>query len=384
MGLAIASLAAAATVSVRDVYNGTLDLNTQVEVFRHIDRLFPSAVVRHGSAHPLPAHPRPLTSLSFSSGRRTITLDQYLEWNRATGLLVLHDGKIALERHRLGNDRSSRWVSWSIAKSITSTLLGAAIQDGSIRSLDDPVTKYVPQLRGSGYEGASVRNVVQMTSGVRWDETYTDPSSDRRQMLDAQLRQRAGGVLDFLRTRPRAAPPGSVWNYSTGETHVLGAVVRAAVRKPLAAYLAEKIWVPFGMEADATWWLDAPDGLEVGGSGFSATLRDYGRFALFVLGGGKAGGRQVVPANWFPDAGQPKRVGNRTVPYGYMWWSFGAGSNPVHTRAFYGLGIFGQYLYINPDRNIAIVVWSARQTPGGSTRVSDVDFFTAVVTALGR
>lgn len=377
--LPLYAVLAAAPVSVRDVYNGTLDLATQVETFRHIDRLFPSRVVSHGQTYPLRNAARPLIALKLDNG---ITLDQYLERNRVAGLLVLKDGQIALERYRFGNDERTRWVSWSIAKSITSTLLGAAIRDGHVRSMDDDVTKYVPQLSRSAYDGVTIRNLVQMASGVRWNEAYTDPTSDRRRMLDVQIQQRPGGVLNFLRTLTRAAAPGTVWNYSTGETHVLGAVLRAAVKRPLSTYLSEKIWANFGMESDATWWLDAPDGLEVGGSGFSATLRDYGRFALFVLHGGKARGQQIVPAGWFPDAGMPKTVGGRAVNYGYMWWSFGASNDSVHSGAFYAVGIFGQFIYINPKHNVAIVVWSARPKPSGGTVIADHEFFGAVTAAL--
>ncbi|HYP05557.1 MAG TPA: serine hydrolase [Bryobacteraceae bacterium] len=378
----VALYAAAASVSVRDVYDGTLDLQTQVETFRNIDKLFPSRTVAHGNAYPLAAAPRTLDKLSFASLGRAVTLDEYLERNRVAAVLVLKDGKIALERYRFGNTRQTRWVSWSIAKSVTSTLLGAAIKDGLVRSLDDPVTRYVPQLAGGAYDGVSIRNVLQMASGVRWNEAYTDPSSDRRKMLDTQIEQRPGAVLDFMRTLRRAAPPGKLWNYSTGETHVLGAVVSAAAKRPLSQYLAEKLWTRFGMESDATWWLDAPNGLEVGGSGFSATLRDYGRFALFVLSGGKAAGQQIVPPDWFPDAGQPKRVGDGVVNYGYMWWGAGNASDPIGRRPFMAVGIFGQFVYIDPAHNTAIVLWSARPKPTGSPAIDDHDFFKAATTSL--
>src|SRR5262245_24941076 len=206
----------------------------------------------------------------------------------------------------------------SVVKSITATLIGAAIEDGHIQSIEDPLTRYLPQLSGSAYEGVSIRNLLQMASGVKWDETYTDPRSDRRRMLEVQGAQEPGGVLALMTKLPRAAAPGSRWNYSTGETHVAGALLRAAVRKPLTEYLSERIWSRFGMESNATWWLDSPDGLEVGGSGLSATLRDYGRFGLFLLEGGKAGGEQILPADWMKDAGSPKIVGGKPVDYGYM------------------------------------------------------------------
>ena len=140
------------------------------------------------------------------------------------------------------------------------------------------------------------------------------------------------------------------------------------------------------MEADATWWLESPGGLEVGGSGLSATLRDYGRFGVFVANGGKAAGEQVVPAGWFPDAGLPKRVGGHLVDYGYMWWSLGGAASvmPVHQGAFEAVGIFGQHIYINPRHNVVIVVWSALAKPTGSAVISDEDFFAAAVAALER
>ena len=367
----VASCGSAADVTIRGVYDGTLDPQTQVDAFRNIDRFFPSRVVKAGSAYPLPKDPQPIQSVTFVSGGRQFTLDDYLTQNRVAGLLVLHKGRIALERYQFGNNERTRWVSWSIAKSITSTLLGAALRDRAIRSLDESVESYVPELKGSAYGQASIRHVAQMASGVRWNEAYTDPTSERRQMLNAHIRQKGGAVLDYLRQLPRLAPSGTYWNYSTGDAQVLGTVVSRAVKRSLSAYASEKIWRRFGMENDATWWLDALNGQEIGGSGFSATLRDYGRFALFVL----RGGADVVPAGWFRKATSPKVVGRSPVPYGHQWWTHGRG-------AFYGLGIFGQYLYVDPTRDVAIVVWSARQRPSGSTRISDMDFFTGVLATL--
>ena len=363
--------------SVRDLYDGNLPLPVEVETLRHIDRVFPSAIVRHGSAlAPLPQSTRQIKDVTFVSAGQPLRLADYIRLNRVTGLLVLKNGQIALERYELGNTPRSRWMSFSVVKSITSTLAAAALQDGLIKSLDDPVTHYLPQLRGSGYDGATIRNVLQMASGVRWNETYTNPSSDRRRMLDLQGAQRPGALLALMAGLPRAHAPGTFWNYNTGETYVLGALVRAAVKRPLSQYLSEKIWSTFRMEEDATWWTESPGGVEFGGSGFAATLRDYGRFGQFVLDGGKAGGKQIVPPDWFPDAGLSKRVGNRVVPYGYMWWSELRG-------AFRAFGIFGQSIYINPQQHVVIVVWSAQEKPTGSSEVDDAGFFESVLRALG-
>ncbi|HEY1213500.1 MAG TPA: serine hydrolase, partial [Bryobacteraceae bacterium] len=367
------------------VYNGSLRTDVEVSTFRHIDQLFPSRIVPHGKVtYPLPKSPNSLRDLSFTSSGREYRLEDYLSLNRVSGLLVIKNGQIVREDYRLGNTEQTRWVSWSLVKSITSTLLGAAIKDGYVQSLDDPVTRYLPQLSQSAYAGVSIRNLVQMASGVGWNEAYTDPSSDRRHMLELQIQQRPNAILNFMATLPRVAAPGTRWNYSTGETHVLGALVRAAVKRPLAQYLSEKMWAKLGMEADATWWLESPGGIEVGGCGLCARLRDYGRFGVFVIAGGKAAGEKIVPSGWFPEAGMPKRLGRFLVPYGYMWWSFGSGSEPVHQGAFEAIGIFGQFIYINPRHNVVIVVWSARQKPTGSTVVADEDFFSATVTALDR
>src|SRR5205814_10639316 len=158
----------------------------------------------------------------------------------------------------------------------------------AIGSLDDRVTKYVPAVQGGAYEGVSVRNILQMASGVKWDETYTDPKSDRRKLLELQLRPdpTPGDILAFMSALSKAGAPGSIWNYNTGETFVVGAVLEGATHKPLAQYLSEKIWKPWGMEADAKWQLESPNGAGFAGGGLAATLRDFGRIGLLVLADG--------------------------------------------------------------------------------------------------
>lgn len=377
------ALAEDAIGSLQEVFNGALRPDVQVNTFRHIDRLFPSRTVSHGaSVYPLSASSKPLTNVKFTSGGKQYDLFDYLSLNRVSGLLILKDGKIALEDYELGNTEKTRWVSWSVVKSISSTLVGAAIKDRYISGIDDNIAKYLPELAGSAYDGATIRNVLQMSSGVKWDETYTDPKSDRRHMLNLQLAQEPGAIVKFMASLPRAGVPGTIWNYSTGETHIVGALLRAAVKRPVAQYLSEKIWSKFGMETDATWWLESQDGMEVGGSGFNATLRDYGRFGQFVLNGGMVGNDRIVSENWFAEAGTSKQVGSKLENYGYMWWTFGPDSAPVHQGAFRAEGIFGQFLYINPKERVVVVVWSARPKPTGATTIDDDDFFAGVVTAL--
>jgi CubicO group peptidase (beta-lactamase class C family) len=369
--------------TVTEVYDGTLTSDIQVRTFRHIDRLFPVHVVKHGThVLALPPAAKRLPRLEFTSGGRSYDLIDYMALNRVTALLVLKEGKIAYEDYEMGNDEKTRWMSMSMVKSITSSLMGAAIQQGYIHGIDDPVTQYVAKLKGSAYDGVSIRYLLQMASGVKWDETYTNPASDRRRMLEAQIAQQPGAILDLMSKLPRAGAPGTIWNYSTGETFVAGAVVRAAAGRPLAQYLSERIWTKVGMEADATWWLESPDGLEIGGSGLSATLRDYGRFGLFLMNDGVANGERILPEGWVRDAGSSKTIGGKVVDYGYMIWPFSASSGAVNAGAFQALGIYGQHIYVNPREHVVIVVWGALPKPTDKEVIDDADFFAAATAVL--
>jgi len=296
---------------------------------------------------------------------------------------VVKDGAVALEFYQFGNTPRTRWMSMSVAKSITSTLIGAAVQDGRIESLDDPVTRWVPALAGSAYEGVSLRQVMRMASGVAWNETYTDGSSDRRALLEAQIAQRPGGAMAVMSGLSRAAAPGTRWNYSTGETQIAAEALRSAVGRSLASYLSEKIWSPYGMEADATWWLESSDGTEIGGSGFSATLRDYARFGLFLLDDGVIDGLRVLPEGWIESAtrGFVLEDGTAVPWYGYFWWANGSEASGAD-RAYSAEGIFGQYLYVNPTHRIVIAKWGAESKPLGTNPIDEFLFFDAVVRAL--
>jgi len=369
--------------TVRDVYNGVLTPEMAVNTFRNIDRLFPTRTVpRASTPFLLPRDTDPFPTVSFSDRGGRYDLGDYLELNRVAGLLVLKNGRIKLERYRFGNSDHTRWMSMSIAKSITSTLIGAAVKQGHIHSLSEPVTRYVPSLAGSAYEKVSVRDVLMMSSGVRWNETYTDPASDRRRLLEAQISQAPGSALAVMRSLSREAEPGTVHNYNTGETQVAAEILRGAVGQTLASYLSERIWRKFGMEADASWWLDSLDGTEIGGSGFSATLRDYGRFGLFFLNGGVAAGEAILPADWTREATTPKVLhSGKPQAYGYLWWT---GDTEASQRdgAFMAMGIHGQFLYINPIANVVIVVWSAQPHPTEGAVIDDWLFCDAVTAAL--
>ncbi len=375
--------------SVREIYDGTLSEGMAVNTFRNIDRLFPTRTA------PASSHPRELPladnglgevvelgEVVFQHDGQPHSLEDYLSINRVAGLLVLHDGKIKRELYRYGNTEHTRWMSMSVAKSITSTLTGAAIKQGFIKDINDPVTKYVPELADSAYDGATVRDVLMMCSGAQWNETYTDATSDRRALLEAQISQQPGSALAVMRQLSRAAEPGTVNNYNTGETQVAAEIVRGAVGKPLTDYLSERIWSRYGMEADANWWLESPDGIEIGGSGFSATLRDYGRFGQFLLEDGVAGGEQILPDRWLQQATTPKTLPDgETLEYGYLWWT-GETPDSKRDKAYMAQGIHGQILYVNPAARVVIAVWGAQPQPLAGRIIDDWVFCDAVVRAL--
>jgi len=308
-------------------------------------------IKRGGKVHPLPTAPGQIAPI-YSFQGKTWTVDDYMRAYNVSGVLVLKDGKIVLERYGLGRKPSDRWTSFSVAKSVTSTLVGAAIQDGKLK-LADPVTAYIPELRGSAYEGATVRDLITMSSGVKWNEDYTDPKSDVAQAGFTNPEPGVNPIVGYLRKLPRAHEPGTTFNYNTGETDLVGVLVSNAVGKPLAEYASEKIWKPYGMERDAVW-LVGPAGHERVGCCISMTLGDYGRVGQFILDGGKADGKQLLPTWWTAEAtkvqiaiGQPPPAG-----YGFFWWIRPTGSYDAS-------GIFGQSITTYRDERLVIVLNSA-------------------------
>jgi CubicO group peptidase (beta-lactamase class C family) len=316
--------------------------------FRALDRLpvlAKSHVVAAGGT-PSPLPPGPPLALPLD-------IDAYMAQQRSAAIVILQDGKLRLERYGLGFDRAGRWTSFSVAKSVTSTLLGAAVRDGAIKSLDDKVSDYIQEMKGSAYDEVSIRQLLTMTSGVRWNEDYADPASDVARFNNHQPEEGVDALVSYLRRLPRAAPPGTRWNYSTGETNLVGILVTRATGKPLATYLSEKIWRPAGMEQQATWLLSRT-GQEIGGCCLQAATRDFARFGQFILDGARvgagagAGGQPVLPDDWLAQAttrqvgiGQPGRG------YGYLWWTHDDGS-------FSARGIFGQAIFIDPKRRLVV------------------------------
>lgn len=328
--------------------------------FPHMERLFPGHVVRAGAkAHPLPTG-KPLALPEAD-------VDAFIAQQNIAGLIVLKDGKVVLERYARGYSREGRWTSFSVAKSFTSSLVGAAIKDGFIKSVDEPVTKYIPELAGSGYDGVTIAQLLTMTSGVKWNEDYTDPKSDVARMFLEPVPAGEDPTVFYMKKLPRESAPGSKWVYKTGETNLIGVLVMRATKKPLATYLSEKIWKPYGMEQDAFWMVD-PSGHEVSGCCLSVSLRDYARMGQFVLEGGKG----AVPADWFRESTRPHAdIGSPGYGYGYQWWVYPEGR-------FGAQGIFGQSIRIDPKSRIVVAISAA------AAKATDAEYGKARTAFLNR
>ncbi len=304
--------------------------------FAHMDHYFPVHAVRRGGATRALLHDVPLGSGMITT---------YMHNEHLAGVLVLEDGRIRAEQYALGLTPTGRWTSFSVTKAITDILAGAALYMGTVHSLDDDVVRYLPEMRGSAYDGVTVRQLMTMTSGVRWNESYTTPDADNVRLYSTATAPGLDPVTEYMHRLPRAVPPGTRWLYSTGETDLLGVLLRRATGQTLAQQLSHAVWQRAGMDRDATWIATATgiDGEEFGGSGISATLRDYGRFGLWVL----EGGHGAVPRGWLAQATRPQvQAGN--VSYGYGWW-------PQPDGSFAALGIFGQSILIDPKRQLVIV-----------------------------
>jgi CubicO group peptidase (beta-lactamase class C family) len=344
--------------------------------FAGMEKIFRTRTVR---ASDRPRRLRDGKPLAFApGGPRAEEFERFVTAQKVAGVLVLHDGAVRLERYALTGGRGVRWHSFSIAKSITSTLVGAAMRDGSIKSLEDPVIRYITDLRGSAYDDVTVRQLLTMTSGVRWNEDYTDVKSDVARMYAEPPAPGLDMTVSYVRKLPREAPPGSKWVYKTAETNLVGVLVMAATGKPLAEYLSQKIWRPYGMERDAEWMLD-DIGHEQGGCCLAMTLRDLGRFGQFTLDGANVGRAPVVTDTWLSEATRAQvSTGGAGSGYGYQWWVRPDG-------AFEGRGIYGQTLHIDPKRRLVIAINSAAEHPTGRGQgQARQDFIAAVKVEIDR
>ncbi len=335
--------------------------DTRVENFRSMDRIFPSKYIQPAAdVWAFEDDPRPLPTTYEWQGEQHNIAD-FLARTETTGLLVAHDGQILHEAYYLGNEASSPATSWSMAKSFLSALVGIALEQGHIHSLDDAVTDYVPELRGSGYEDVPIKHVLTMSSGVAFDEDYNNPLSDVN-MIFIRAFGLGTPMVDTIAQLERVREPGIYNDYISSDSMVLGLLLEKATGQPVADYLEEMLWQPVGMEAEAFWNLDRT-GTEISFCCLNATLRDYARLGRLYLHEGQRDGVQIVPREWVIESVTPQGAhlepGDNpdsfwTFGYGYQWWI------PEEPDGdFLAIGVWGQYIYVYPRYNMVIVKSSA-------------------------
>jgi CubicO group peptidase (beta-lactamase class C family) len=333
----------------------------RVENFRAMERVFPAREVpRAGKVWAYKRAPAPLPETYAFEGAAH-DLAAFLDRTETTGLLVVHQGAITHEEYRQGADETSRFTSWSVAKSVLSALIGIAVEEGHIASIGDPIGNYVPALAASGYGDVPIEDARTMSSVVAFDEDYDDPTSDINMLF---IRAMAMGVPaeETLARLERVRAPGTYNDYVSSDSMALGLVLEAATGMPVADYLASRLWGPMGAEADATWSTDRA-GREFALCCLNATLRDWARFGRLYLDGGAREGRQIVPTDWVTASVKPEaphlqpcdnRASHWTFGYGYQWWI------PEGPQGdFLAIGVWGQYIYVNPARDVVIVKTSA-------------------------
>ncbi|WP_243450882.1 serine hydrolase [Sphingosinicella sp. CPCC 101087] len=330
-----------------------LDGDVNALTFRSMDTLFTTrSVPRSGPVWQLLRADRPL-NFTYRHNGNEHSAEDFLERTYTNALIVMKNGRIVTEIYRNNSDARTRFIGWSMTKSITSVLVGCALAEGRIRSLDDPITDYLPELRGGGYEGASIRDVLEMRSGVDYEERYdfANPGVAAQNHISALVKN-VSRFADPARTIRRLHAPGEVFQYKTLDTAVLGWLLERVSGQSVAAYTAQRLWEPLGAEFDGYYIMDGEPGVgrEFSGAGFNATLRDFARFGQMMLDGGVADGRRIVPAEWVDLSTRSAfDEDSRTGGYGLQWWT-AAGSD-----SYYAAGLQGQFIYIDPASRTVVV-----------------------------
>ena len=329
-----------------------------VGAFSAMRSLFPVRAVPTGAA-PRPLAPHPAAGEVARDWR---FVDAYLDSHPATGLIVLQDGKLLLERYQYGRNAQQLLTSWSMAKTVVAMAVGMAVAEGRIASIDDPLDKYEPFLANSAWKGVSIRHALNMASGVKFDETYNVPGNDIA-VFSRPWSRHEGSFQDVLQSfKQTEAAPGDRFKYISSDTQALAQALVKAIGRPLADYVSEKLWAPMGAEADAEWLIDAR-GMEAAYCCLNARLRDWARLGQLLLDGGARDGRQIIPADWVEAATtvrfrdghlQPKRA-TPYFGYGYQTWIF------PDQLGFALQGVRGQAVFVHPRLKLVMVqtaVWT--------------------------
>lgn len=329
-----------------------LDGDVNTLTFRSMDTLFTTrSVPRAGDVWQLPRADRPL-DFSYTFQGKQYRAQDFLERSYTNALLVMKDGRIVAEIYRNNSNERTHFMGWSMTKSITSMLIGCALAEGRIKSLDDPIDTYLPELKQGGYRGVTIRQILQMRSGVDYEERYDfeHPGTAATNHINALVKNVAR-FADAARTIRRANPPGAVFQYKTLDTAVLGWLIERVSGMSVAAYTAQKLWEPLGMDADGFYIMDGAPGVgrEFSGAGFNATLRDWARIGLTMMNGGTGNGHRILSPQWVAQASAPAAPEDARGGYGFQWWTM-PGSD-----AYSAIGLQGQYVFVDPKTRTVVV-----------------------------
>ena len=336
------------------------DEGERVENFRHVDRIMPGRTIhKSGEQYHFQQKLTGLNDTYLFKGE-TKSVEQFLEETVTTGFLVVKNDSIVNERYFRGDSESSLNTSMSVAKSFVSALVGIAIDEGLVSGVDRPISDYVPKLRGSGYDGVPIRDVLQMASGVKFNEEYDDPFSDINTMF-WKVFGMGQPIDDYIAALRSEVPAGTTSYYRSCDTQALGMLLKAVTGKPVSAYLEEKLWSKIGMEYDAFWCTDL-HGTELAFAFLNVALRDYAKFGRLYLHNGNWDGEQIVSEKWVRESVTPDNPNLKPGPkpkgyetfgnlgYQYQWWI------PEDSDGeFFADGVWGQYIYVYPKENLVIV-----------------------------
>lgn len=350
---------------------------SQVDNFCRMAELLPSVEMAASSQpRPWPAGEQVEAPGTFNYfGHQKPFEDGFME-TKTSALLLLHRGQVRYERYALTGGPDVRWISMSVSKSFVSALVGIAIAEGRIGGVDDPISDYINVADGSAYDGVSIRHVLQMASGARWNEEYSDPDSDVRRVTAAMSGH--GTLEEVVASMVREHAPGTVCRYNSGDTQALGLLLIKATGRSLAEYMREKLVEPLGFTSPSSWLVDGA-GTEAAYAFLTATARDFARLGELYRDDGRVGDVRVVPAAWVRESVEdsappfeliPSFEGRRPMGYGYQWW-IPMGDAGETTGEFSAMGVYNQLVYVDPSREVVVVKLSANRSYGTSPKESD-------------
>ena len=363
-------------------------LFTGEEQYQNLNRvyeIFPTSKLSHSSKPLVFKKGAPLELPSnFIFEDKVVKVDEYLSRTDTSALLILKDGKISYENYWLTGGKNVQWISMSVAKSFISALIGIAIDQGHIKSLEDEVTDYVSQLKNSAYDNVRIKDILQMSSGASWNEDYSDPNSDINR--SSKIFAIGGSLDEFSASLKKELKPGSYNRYNSTDTQVLGMLLREATRTSVTKYMEEMLWHPMGAQDSGYWILDSKN-MEMAYAGFNATARDYAKLGELYRLGGKINGKQIIPSDWVKASVKPDAphlmpgdnpLSDFPLGYGYQWWV------PDLSGDFSAIGVYNQFIYVSPKSNMVIVKLSANSIYGTSEALSTlseleaIEFFKAI------